>query len=159
MDLASRFAEAPRLRGEILGLISAGRKKEAEALSQRMVELMRMTAGELSPDHATWMTVVGQLQAEQGNWEGARATFRRKNATFRDGYGELDPRYLTCLANSAEAILACGDKVGARDLFEEAEALCRRSLDSTHPFAIAIRRKLDALGSNGRGIVNVQTST
>ena len=55
-----------------------------------MVELSRAIAGELSPDFSTWMTVAGQLQAEQGDWAGARSTFDRKNAIFRDGFGELD---------------------------------------------------------------------
>ncbi len=83
-------------------------------LSRRMVELTRTIAGELSPDHSLWMTVVAQLQAEQGDLAGARASFDRKNAAFRDRFGERIRRYLTCVAGSAEALLACGDSEGAR---------------------------------------------
>jgi hypothetical protein len=138
-------AEAQRLRLEILSLISLGRKQDAELLSLRMVELSRAVAGELSPDFSTWMTVVGQLQAEQGDWVTARSTFDRKNAIFRDAYGEQDPRYLSCLVDSAEALLACGDTVGAGILFQEAETLCQRALDAAHPFAIAVRERLYGL--------------
>ncbi len=71
VDLDALKAEAERLRAEVLQLISAGRKKDAETRSRRMIELTRTIAGELSPDHSTWITVVGQLQAEQGDWAGA----------------------------------------------------------------------------------------
>jgi hypothetical protein len=145
VDVDSLAAEAHRLKAEILGLMSQGRKKDAEILSRRMVDLIRAIAGELSPDYSTWTTVVGQLQAEQGDWPGARSTFDRKNAIFRNEFGELDPRYLSSLADSAEALLACGDRVGAEILFAEAEAICRRTLDADHPLAIAIRGKLDGL--------------
>ncbi len=150
IDVDLLRAEASQLKAEILGLLSMGRKKDAEVLSRRMVELMRAISGELSPDHSTWMTVVGQLQAEQADWAGARSTFDRKNAIFRDEFGELDPRYLNCLSESAAALLACGDRVGAEILLEEAEALCLRALGPAHAFAIAIRRRLD--GVRGRGL-------
>jgi hypothetical protein len=137
--------QAHRLRSEILGFMSQGRKKEAEFLSRRMVELIRTVAGELSDDFSTWMTVVGRLQAEQGDLAGARSTFELKDAIFRDGFGERDPRYLTCVANSAEALLACGDLAGARALFEEVEANLGTTFDPAHPFPIAIRQRLDGL--------------
>ncbi len=158
-DVDQFQVESHRLRGEILGLISLGRKKDAEILSLRMVELSRAIAGELSPDFSTWMTVVGQLQAEQGDWAGARSTFDRKNAIFRDSYGELDPRYLNCLASSADALLACGDTVGAEILFQEAETLCRRVFDATHPFATAIRGRLDVLRRRRLDLGSVQIVT
>jgi hypothetical protein len=142
-----------------LPLIFAGRKTEAEIVARRLVELARATAGELSPDHARWMTVVGQLQAEQGDWAGARSTFDRKNAIVRDKFGELDPRYLSCLADSAEALLVSGDALGAGILFEEAEALCRRALDAADPFAIAIRRRLHELGGQRSALETKRIST
>jgi hypothetical protein len=159
IDVDRLKAEAHRLRAEILGLMSLGRKKDAELLSVRMVELSRAIAGKLSPDYSTWMTVVGQLQAEQGDWAGARSTFDRKNAIFRDEFGELDPRYLSCLADSADALLVCGDTVGAEILYQETETLCRRALDAGHPFAIAIRGRLDGLRGRGRDFGSVQILT
>jgi hypothetical protein len=91
------------------------------------------------------MTVVGQLQAEQGDLPGARTTFDRKNAIYRDEFGERDPRYLACVAKSADALLACGDLVGAMALFEEAEAGCPPTFGASHPFTIAIRHRLERL--------------
>src|SRR5262249_28812699 len=134
-------------------------KKEAEILARRMVELTRAIAGDLSPDHSTWVTVVGQLQAEQGDWAGARATFDRKNAAFRDRFGERDPRHLISMADSADALIDCGDKDGARVLYEGAELLCRQAFDAAHPFAIAVRRKLDQIRGQGHDIWTVRTST
>jgi cell shape-determining protein MreC len=159
LDLNALKAEALRLRADVLERISQGRKKEAEVLARRMVELTRTIAGELSPDHSTWMTVVGQLQAEQGDWAGARATFNLKGAAFRDRFGERDPRYLNCVAESAEALLACGDNDGAQVLFEAAEALCRLALDAAHPLATSVRRKLDHLRGHGHNVWTVRAST
>jgi hypothetical protein len=159
VDIDAMKAEALRLRAEILDLISVGRKKDAEARSRRMVDLTRTIFGELSQDHSTWMTVVGQLQAEQSRWADARATFDDKNAAFRDRFGERDPRYLSCVADSAEALLACGDRDGARRLFEEAEALSRQVLHPGHPFAVAVRRKLDQLRGQGQNIWTVGAAT
>ena len=159
IELDSLKAEFHRLREEILRLMSLGLKKDAEILSLRMVEISRAIGGEFSPDFSTWMTVVGQLQAEQRDWASARSTFDRKNAIFRDEFGELNPRYLSCLADSADALLACGDTVGAEILFQEAETLCRRALDVTHPFAIAIRKRLDGLRSPGLEFGAVQIVT
>jgi hypothetical protein len=159
IDLDALKAEAQRLRTEILDLISAGRKKEAEVLSRRMVDLNRTIAGEFSRDHAIWMTVVGQLQAEQGDLAGARATFDHKNAAFRDRFGERDHRYLSCLADSAEALRLCGDSQGARVLFEAADALARQTFDAAHPYAITVRRKLDLLRGQGPNLWTVQACT
>src|SRR5262249_16220418 len=133
----TRKFEANGLKAQIFEFISQGRKREAEVLSRRMVELIRAIGGELSPHFSTWMTVVGQLQAEQGDLAGARSTFDRKNAIYRDEFGERDPRYLACVAKSADALLACGDLIGARALFEEAEAGCPPTFSASHPFKIA----------------------
>jgi predicted nucleic acid-binding Zn-ribbon protein len=148
-----------RLKARILELMYQGRKKEAEILARQMVELVRSITGELSRDFSTWMTVVGQLQAEQGDLAGARSTFDRKNAIFRDEFGERDPRYLTCVADSAEALLVCGDFVGARALFEEAEAGCAPALDAAHPFAVAIRQRVAGLSGRQSDLWTIRTST
>jgi hypothetical protein len=142
-----RASEAirPQQKAEVLDLIARGRKKKAEILARRMVELIRNTAGELSADLSTWMTVVGQLQAEQGDLDGARSTFDRKNAIYRDAFGERHHRYLSCVANSAEALLACGDKVGARVLFEVARTGLDATLGTSHPLSIAMRQRLAGL--------------
>jgi hypothetical protein len=155
----SREVEANRLKAEILEFISQGRKREAEVLSHRMVELIRAIGGELSPDFSTWMTVVGQLQAEQGDLAGARSTFDRKNAICRDEFGERDPRYLACVAKSADALLACGDLVGARALFEQAEAGCPPTFGASHPFTIEIRHRLQKLRGHKPDRWTVRVST
>jgi hypothetical protein len=159
VDVDAIKAEALRLRTDVLERISRGRKDEAEILARRMVDLNRLIAGELSPDHSTWMTVVGQLQAEQGDWPGARATFDRKNSAFRDRFGERDPRYLSCVADSAQALLMCGDSDGAKRLFEEADAMARQALDASHPFIIAVREKLGQLRGQGHNAWTVRAST
>jgi hypothetical protein len=159
VDLDALKAEALRLRARVLERISVGRKNEAEILARRMVELTRIIAGELSPDHSIWMKVVGQLQAEQGDWAAARASFDRKNAAFRHRFGERDPRYLSCVADSAEALLGSGDLEGARVLYEQAEGLCRQALDAAHPFAITVRRKLDQLREQGHNAWTFRAST
>jgi hypothetical protein len=159
LDIDLSKVNPHRLKAEITELIFQGRKKEAEVLSRQMVELIRTITGELSRDFSTWITVVGQLQAEQGDLAGARSTFDRKNAIFRDEYGKQDPRYLTCVANSAEALLACGDFVGARVLFEEVEAVCVRTFDAAHPFPVAIRQRLAGLRGRNSDYWTVHVST
>jgi hypothetical protein len=159
VDIDAMKAEALRVRADVLERISRGHKDQAEVLARRMVDLTRIIAGELSPDHSTWMTVVGQLQAEQGNWSGARSTFDSKNSAFRDRFGERDPRYLTCVADSAEALLLCGDSDGARKLFEQADAMARQALDASHPFSFAVRERLGQLRGQGHNGWTVRAST
>ena len=88
-----------------------------------------------------------------------RSTFDRKSAIFRDEFGDRDPRYFNCLSDSAEALLACGDVVGAEILLKEAEALCLRVLGPAHDFAIAIRRRLDGLRGRGLDCGTIRIST
>ena len=150
--------QAFRLRGEILELRSQGRRDEAERRARELVELIRVVVGELSPAFVAWMTIVGQLQAEQGNLAGARGTFDRKDAVFRNNFGERDLRYISSVADSAEALLRCGDLAGARALFERVEAACPPAGDPANPLAARLRKRLEAWGSRRSDPWTVQVS-
>ncbi len=140
-----------------LMLSYAGRKEEAEALTQSSLEAFRKQLGDLHPDTLRAMNNLAGLLLERGDAFGAEVLLIKSLEGRKIALGVDHPDTLMTLNNLGGIMLARSDWVRAESYFEEALDAMRKALGEEHPDSLRatnnvafVKRKLGRTDEAGR---------
>ena len=129
--------EAQRLSSESRRLYQADAYENAEALSERALEIRVKALGQDNPEVAATLNLLGLIRNARGDYGKAETLFQRAQAIDEKAFGRSHSATALVLDSLAKDLSAQGRYTDAESLAKEALAIREKTLGDDH-FSVAV---------------------